>query len=128
MNIILLALVLGQSPAKETIPEPFIVNQVKPDKLSKSDFEKAKDLVLKLPQIQKQIEVYGKNYRGEANLADPKKNDDTKYLYFYFKDGNEYLGQSVYVNLTEWKAAFRIYTDVEDKKTTELEKTKKEKK
>lgn len=125
--MIILSLVLSQSPVKESVPEPFIINQVKPEQLSKADFEKAKDLVLKLPEIQKQIEVFGKKYRGEAIFADPKKDDTTKYLHFYFKDGNEYIAQTVYVNMTEWKATYRIYFDVEDKKMTELDKLKKEK-
>lgn len=127
MNIIILALVLAQPTAKESTPEPFIINQVKPEQLSKADFEKARDLVLKLPEIQKQIETYGKKYRGEVMFADPKKDDNAKYLYFYFKDGNEYLGQTVYVNMTEWQATYRIYSDVEDKKMLELEKLKKDK-
>lgn len=127
MNIIFLALVLSQPTAKE-FHEPFIVNQVKPEQLSKSDFEKAKDLVLKLPEIQKQIETYGKKYRGEADLAEPKKDDATKYLHFWFKDGNEYLAQTVYVNMTEWKVVYKLYTDVENKKMLELDKLKKEKK
>jgi len=131
MNIIILAaLALAQPPAKETptpSQEPFIANLVKPEQLSKADFDRAKDLVLKLPEIQKQIEQYGKNYRGEAGLLEPKKDDPNKYIHFWFRDGNEYLAQMVYVNLTEWKAVYKLHTDVEDKKMLELDKLKQQK-